>query len=102
MVRHAICVINTFLGKSMGIEEAVTRSTCILKVGGSTTEFDTDVQSLWLALIRLGKFRENVVNYLTTASFPLRKVIVWCYCTFSNSRSRLIVFKQSMIHVLQS
>ena len=73
MVRHVICVINTFLGKSIGMVEAVTHSTCILKLSGSTTEFDTDVQSLWFALIRLGTFRENVLNYLTTPSFPVRK-----------------------------
>jgi len=44
MVRHVLCVINTFLRKSIGMEEAVTLPTCILKVSGSTTEFDTEVQ----------------------------------------------------------
>jgi len=99
MVRHAVCVMNTFLRKSMGMEKAVTLPACILKVSGSTTEFYTGVHFLWFALVRLGKFRDNVMNYLTTTSFPVRKGIIWRHCTVSNSRCRYIVCKQSMICV---
>ena len=60
----------------MGMEEAVTLPTCILMVSDSTTEFYTGVHFSWFALVHLGKFRTDVMNYLTTASFPLRKGII--------------------------
>jgi hypothetical protein len=75
MLCHAVCVINTCLRKSIRLDEAVTLPTSFLKVSGSNTEFDSDLQFLWFAFDRLDKSRDNVVNYLPAASFPFLSVV---------------------------
>ena len=100
MVRHAVCVINTCLyigqdGRSGNPSDLHSED---IRLGYWVWYRNT---VWWFALARLGKFWDNVMNYLTTASFPVRKGIIWRHCTFRNSRNRHIVFKQSMIRVLQ-